>query len=262
MFMIGCFLLLFSELDDVAGEVVGRGHFDADFHQVVAGIGLVVAGEPALPAGHEADFFHAIAGGWVEALQARAWEALAVARVNVVGKDNAVGLAIADALNDAMLPLIRRDEAIEIGRPDDVPEALVLLDCLAAILAVVSGETFQADVEAQFPLEGDVNTELDARPSVPFRDVSAHGFGGHELRVAPLDEEPLDGVCIVAAPELGEVAQPRDVGASAASRAHHHVEVGVLGLNAVENSVEPPHVIDIQVALIFPEERGIDVGDG
>ena len=178
---------------------------------------------------------------------------LAVARMDVVGKKDAVRLVVADTLEDAMLPFIGRDETIEVGRPDDVLQPLVLLDGFAAIRAVVVGKSLEADVEAEFSLEGNIHAELDARPPVPLRDVGAHRLGWHELRVAPLDEEPLDGVGIVAAPELREVAQPYDIAASAAARAHHHVEVGVLGLNSIQHFVQSSHVIDVEVALILLE---------
>ena len=77
-----------------------------------------------------------------------------------------------------------------------------------------------------------------------------------------MDEEPLDGVCVVAAPKLGKVTKSRDVRPATTTRAHHHIEVRVLGLHTVEHLVETPNIINIQVALILLQVRGIDIRDG
>ena len=53
-----------------------------------------------------------------------------------------------DTLNDAVLSFVRRDESVELGRPYDVLQAVVLLDGLATILSVFVGEVAQAYVEA------------------------------------------------------------------------------------------------------------------
>ena len=66
----------------------------------------------------------------------------------VVSKDQAVRLVWCDTLNDAVLSPVRRNEPVEFGRPDDILQAVVLLDGLATILPVFIGKVAQAYVEA------------------------------------------------------------------------------------------------------------------
>ena len=129
---MGLFLL---DFDDVAHEVVGRSHFDADFHQVVACIDFVVAREPALPAGHEANLLHAVLRLCVKPLQACVQKPLAVARMDVVGKEDAVTPVVANPLHHTMLSFVGRDETIEVacGRTADGRAQMTVADRGASI---------------------------------------------------------------------------------------------------------------------------------
>jgi len=121
----------------VTYKVISRSDLHADLHQEVAGIDFVVAGEPALPSRHEADFLYPILRVCIESLQTGVHKPFAIAGMYVVGKDDAVGAIIADTLHDTMLTLVGRDKSIEVGRPYDILQPLVLLDGFAAVLAVI-----------------------------------------------------------------------------------------------------------------------------
>ena len=113
---------------------------------------------------------------------------------------------VADALHDAVLTLVWRHETIEFRTVDDGLQAVVFANSLSAIFEVVGAQGLKPDVKAKLTGEGDVDAELHGGPAVPVGDVCTHGLRGHEHGIAPLDEQALDGVGVVRAPELGEIA--------------------------------------------------------
>ena len=161
-----------------------------------------------------------------------------------------------------MVALVGRDQAIHVAVEDDGLEAIVGLDGLLAELDLVVLEVAALDVEAQLAHARHIDAELDARLLVPSGDVGALRLGGIDARETILDVETLDGVGVVAGPELGEVAQCLIVDAPATARAQHHGQVGVLGPDALEHAVQAAHIVDIEVLLLVLEMGREDVGDG
>ena len=91
--------------------------------------------------------------------------------------------------------------------------------------------------------------------------MRTHGLSREELREAPLYIDTLIGVGIVRAPELGEVLQHLVVHTSSSTRAEHHRQTGILGMQTCEHIIDTTHMIDIQASLVMLEIRRIDVGD-
>ena len=158
--------------------------------------------------------------------------------------------------------LVGRHEAVEVTFHDGRAQPFVVLHGFLAVGQVVAAHVAELDVEAELAHHGHVGAELDAGVLVPRGDVRAHRLGGVEERVAVLDEQPLQGVGVVAGPEFGEVLQRLIVDAAASAGAEHHRQVGVFGLDAVEHLVEAAHVVHVEVGLLVLQVGRVDVGDG
>ena len=116
-----------------------------------------------------------------------------------------------------MLSFVGRNEPVEVSVEDGVFQPVVIPERLPAELQFVVRQILDDDVEAQFAHHGHVRTELDRSRAVPIRHVCAHAFQREEMGVAPLDENALQRVGVVAGPEFREVAQRPVVGASPAA---------------------------------------------
>ncbi|CCY15754.1 uncharacterized protein BN773_01696 [Prevotella sp. CAG:755] len=89
--------------------------------------------------------------------------------------------------------------------------------------------------------------------------MGAHGLGREKLGEAPLDVKPLDGVGVVAAPELVEVSERPVVAPRAAARAEHQPEFGILLADTAEHVADAPYVVHIELSLAFAQVGRIDV---
>lgn len=160
-----------------------------------------------------------------------------------------------------MLSLIRRNEAIEVAVEDRRLQSVVVPEGLLAKLQLVGGKVLDDDVESQFPHHGDIRTEFHGGRAIPVRHMGAHALHREEVGVAPLDEDTLQRVRVVAGPKLREMAQCSVIRTASASRAEHHRQVRIFGLDAFQDPVQPPHVIDPQVRLFVIEICRVGIHD-
>ena len=91
--------------------------------------------------------------------------------------------------------------------------------------------------------------------------MRAHGLGREELRQAPLNVDALVWVCIVRAPELGEVFQHLVVHSAATARAEHHRQLRILVVDASEYLVDAKDMVDVEIALVLLVIWRVDVGN-
>ena len=161
-----------------------------------------------------------------------------------------------------MVAVVGRHKAVLVAVEYCRLEPVEVGNRLLAVCQLAGADVMKVDVEAELSHHRHVDTELDARILVPRRHVGTLNLGREHLRIAPLYEQPLNGVGVVAGPHLGEILQRFVVGAAASARAQHHGQVGILGLYALEHIVKPAHVVYIQVGLVVPLVVGVDVGYG
>ena len=182
--------------------------------------------------------------------------------MDVVGKEQCLRAVFAHIVERHVVALVGRDEAVLLAVEDDPLQAFPVRHGQFAEFQFVSREVLQADVEAQLAHRGHVGAELHRALLVPARHVGTHRLGREELREAPLDVETLEGVRVVAAPELREVFQRLVVAARAAARAEHHRHLRIVFLHAAHHVVHAPNVVDIELALLRLEVRRVGIGDG
>ena len=82
------------------------------------------------------------------------------------------------------------------------------------------------------------------------RDMRSHCDGGEEITGSPLHVDTLQGIGIIAYPELIEVWQNTPVGTTATRSTGLNGKVGILGTNTLANLFETTMVFDIKMTLI------------
>ena len=243
-------------------EFAGAEEVYAHGHEILSAIYAVVTSKVASMAGHHVDLTHAIAGIGVKSLEQNGVVALAPTGIGVEGKDYSVLLVRSHELGYGMWTVVGRIQAVHISIHDDGRETSVVLYGFLAIGQVLFAHVAQFDVEAHLAHHGHVCAEFHSCARIPSGNMGAGGLGGIEERVGILDEETLQGVGVVACPELGEVGERLVVNTSATSGTKHHGKVGVLGLDALQYVIESAYIIYIQMGLLVLEVVRVDVGDG
>ena len=153
------------------------------------------------------------------------------------------------------LLLERRLQTVEVAKLHDMTYALVVGDSLTALVLVDIAEHLRLNLHAETSAHSHVGAELQrhgARCLVVRRigDVRSHSYRGEEVGCAPLHVDALQGVGVVARPELVEVRQVAPVDTSAARCAVLDGEVGILGAYALQSLLQSAVIVDVEVALV------------
>ena len=82
-------------------------------------------------------------------------------------------------------------------------------------------------------------------------DVGCHGNRRKEIRGAPLHVNALEGIGIVAHPELVEPRQVTPVGTSSAAGTSLDSKVRIFGTDTVAYTLEATMILDVHVALVI-----------
>ena len=106
--------LLFCQLKNVASQLIGRESLDADRHQILTAIDLVVAAQTTLLIGFQIDFLHAIACILIESLQHKVPGGFPITRVSVEDKDYCLRFIFADKSRTSMSTIVGREETIHV----------------------------------------------------------------------------------------------------------------------------------------------------
>ena len=151
--------------------------------------------------------------------------------------------------------VVRSNEAVDIAKLHDGTNLLIFLDGLSAECLLVVRHVLRLYLHTQASAHGYVDTILHscgAEDGVVrrCRDVRSHRDGREEIRGAPLHVDALQGVGIVAHPELVEVRQESPVGTSATRSAGLDGQVGILFTHPLAHLLETAVVLDVQVALV------------
>ena len=150
-----------------------------------------------------------------------------------------------------------RQQAVEVAGLHHGAQLLVVVESLRALGALLVGHVLRLQLDAQTPTHGHVAAELhgrDAAAGVPVghaADVLCHGVGGEEVAGAVLYVDALQGIVVVAHPELVEVRQQAVVGAAATRGAVLNDQVGILRADALQGLDESEVVVDVDVRLLL-----------
>ena len=80
--------------------------------------------------------------------------------------------------------------------------------------------------------------------------MRGNGLHREELRHRPLNVESLEGIGVITGPQLPEIFKRGIVAAGTATRAEHHLQLGVFGMDTVEDLIQSADMVDIHVALL------------
>ena len=172
-----------------------------------------------------------------------------------VAEEHRFALVLADEhLAAESFVLVGREQAVEVAQLHDGAYFLVEGDGLLGVVELLLVEVRGLHLHAQASRHRHVEAELqgdDAPRLVVGRSAHMlrHRHRREEVAGAPLDEEALLGVGVVAHPELVEVGQCAPVHASAAAGAELDDEVGIGLADALQGAPQPQMVVHEEVAL-------------
>ena len=151
--------------------------------------------------------------------------------------------------------VVRRNEAVDIAKLHDGTNLLIFLDGLSAECLLVVRHVLRLYLHTQASAHGYVDTILHSGGAEDgvvrrCRDVRSHRDGREEIRGAPLHVDALQGVGIVAHPELVEVGQYSPVGATTTRGTRLNGDVRILGSDALAGFLQATMILNVEVALV------------
>ena len=188
-------------------------------------------------------------------LDARQWLVNVV--VNLVDEPHGmVHSIVAEHDGRDALAVVRRDQTIEVAGLHDGAQQLVVGKRLCALVVFLLAHVSRLQLHAQTSAHGHVAAELDGDDTaarVPIRraaDVLCHCVGREEVGGPVLDINALQGIVVVAHPELVEVGQQAIVGTATTRGTVLHDQVRILGADALEHVDESAVPQDGDVVLL------------
>ena len=157
-------------------------------------------------------------------------------------------------------------QAVEVAELDDRTHTLVVADGLTAEGFLFLAHVLGLNLHAQTARHGHVAAVFERGGAEHgmvgnSRDMAGHGDGGIEIGGAPLHVDALQGIGIVAHPELIEIGQQPIVSTATTRSAVLDDDIRVFGADALAHLDEAFMVGDIQVALFLEILRAM-VHDG
>ena len=153
------------------------------------------------------------------------------------------------------LLVVGRLQTIKVAKLHDRTYALVVGDGFATLVLVGFAEHLRLYLHAEASAHSHVGAILQGHGAGclmvgSVRDVGCHGYGREEVAGSPLHIYALQGVGIVACPELVEVWQCAPVDTSAAGSAILYGQFGIFGADALQHLLKAAVIFDEEVALV------------
>ena len=153
------------------------------------------------------------------------------------------------------LLVVRRHQSVDITKLHDRTNLLILSYRLATELLLGIRHVLGLYLHSQSSAHRHVDTVFQccrAEHGVVGGggDMTCHGDGREEIAGAPLHIDTLEGIGIVADPELVEVGEYAPVGTSTARGTCLNSDIRELGTDALAYLLETAMVLDIHVALV------------
>ena len=155
--------------------------------------------------------------------------------------------------------VVGRNEAVEVAHLHDGADRLVVGDGTTAEVFLGIAHVLWLDFHAEACAHCHVAAILerhDASCGVVrrSRDVRSHGDGREEVACAPLHIDALQGIGVVAHPELVEVGQYTPVGTTATACTRLNGEFGIFCADSLAHAFKSAVILNVEVALVIGGE--------
>lgn len=203
---------------------------------------------------------------WVESLEADVMQIVDTASHNDVGDERLALILgnVAPRASRSVLP--GGDEAVKLAVVDDVVILAVLVALNLDHFLFLARQLGKVELVAEGTRHRDVSACFEGRNSARLmvgasRNVRADRRGGIADRGAVLNFKSLDGVGVVARPELRRIVEPSGIESTAAARATLEKELRIRGQHALKKLVKSENVaVEDLLLTLRSDGRASDLG--